>query len=175
VGLLTFSDQIEGFIPPRKGRNHVLRLIRDILAAPTQAKGTDIALALRTLNFTVKQRAIVFFLSDFLASPLEYERDLRVVAKHHDVIAVVMRDPLEMRWPDSGLVTVRDAETDTRQLVDSSSAMWRQAFEAQSRRFEHVRDDTLNRAGVDRITVDVAEDYVMALAQFFARRARRGR
>jgi len=174
VGLLIFSDRIEQFIPPRKGRNHILRLIRDVLAVPVAGQGTDLALALRTIHQGVRRRAIVFFLSDFLAAPQEYERDLRVAANHHDLIAVIMRDPLEVRWPQAGLVRVQDAETGELALIDTGSTGWRDNYASQANRFEQVRTDTLTRADVDRIEIDVDGDYVRALTTFFGRRARRG-
>lgn len=174
VGLLIFSDQVEQFIPPRKGRNHILRLIRDVLTVPEAGRGTDLALALRTIHQTLRRRAIVFFMSDFLAAAQEYERDLRVAASHHDLIAVIMRDPLETAWPDVGLVQVTDAETNERILIDTRSSQWRKSYTTQAKRFDQIRGETLARAGVDRIDVDVDGDYVRALSAFFARRARRG-
>ena len=173
VGLLIFSDQAEHFIAPRKGRNHVLRLIRDLLAARPANRGTNLSLALRTVDRLLKRRAIVFLLSDFLASARDYTHDLLVVSRRHDLIAVVMGDPLEKRWPDAGLVGIRDAETSASTWVDTSSTDWRRQFEQQSRRFRQMRDTTLARASVDRIDLPVDGDYVRALTQFFRQRAHR--
>jgi len=173
VGLLIFTDQIELFIPPRKGRNHVLRLIRDLLAAEPQHRGTDISLALRTVNRLLQRRAIVFLISDFLASSQEYARDLLVIGRHHDVIAVVLSDPREQVWPDSGLVALQDAETGITQWVDTASEDWRRQFAQQARRFQRMRDETLARAEVDRIDVPVDGNYVQALALFFQQRSQR--
>lgn len=173
VGLLIFSDQIEHFTAPRKGRNHVLRLIRDLLAARPSNQGTDLAMGLHAVNRMLKQRAIIFLMSDFLATSAEYTRELNITARRHDLIAVVLSDPLENRWQNSGLVRLYDAETDEIVLVDTASADWRSRFNTQSGRFQKMRDATLSRAGVDRIDLSVTSDYVSALRQFFQRRERR--
>jgi uncharacterized protein (DUF58 family) len=175
VGLLVFSDQIELFIPPRKGRNHVLRLIRDLLAAKPAHTGTDISLALRTINTLLRRRAIVFLISDFLASSQEYARDLLVTGRRHDVIAVVVSDPREQSWPDVGLAGLRDAETDTITWIDTSSEQWRKQFSQQAHRFQRMRDEALARAEIDRIDVRVDDDHVQALTAFFKKRAQRVR
>jgi uncharacterized protein (DUF58 family) len=173
VGLLIFSDQIELFIPPRKGRNHVLRLIRDVLAAQPTHRGTDISLGLRTINQLLKHSAIVFLISDFLASSQDYGRDLLVTSRRNDVIAVVLSDPLEQTWPAVGLVGLRDAETGASAWVDTRLSSWRKQFQQQARRFQKMRDETLARAGVDRVDVPVNGDYVQALTLFFQKRAQR--
>jgi uncharacterized protein (DUF58 family) len=173
VGLLIFSDRVEHLIAPRKGRNHVLRIIRDLLAVRPSNRGTDLSLALRTINRVLKQRAIVFFMSDFLASRQEYERDLQLTGGRHDLIAVVLRDPLEERWPGVGLVALQDAETDRIQWVDAGAERWRAQFENQSTRFRAMREDVLNKAQVDRVDLTVDADYVRALTEFFRRRMRR--
>lgn len=175
VGLLMFSDQIESYIAPRKGRNHVLHIIRDLLAAPQSDKGTNLSLALATINRLSRHRAIVFFMSDFLAATDEYGRDLAAAARRHDLIAIVLSDPSEQIMPDAGLVALQDAEIGETRYVDTSASGWREAFEAQTRRFERRRDETLLRAGVDRISLAVNDDYVRALAEFFARRSRQNR
>lgn len=173
VGLLIFSDKIEYFVAPRKGRNHVLRIIRDLLAARPADQGTDIALALRSVNRLLKQRAIVFLMSDFLVTGREYARELMVMSQRHDLVAFVLSDPRERTWPDAGLVRLRDAETGDMQMVDTSSRRWRQGFERQAVKFAQVRDSTLTRAGVDRIELPVDGDYVKALTAFFQRRSQR--
>lgn len=171
AGLLVFSDQIEQFTPPRKGRNHVLRLIRDILAARPANRGTDLALALSTAARLLHQRAIIFLISDFLASGSDYATALMVAAKRHDVIAVVLSDPREERWPDAGLVALQDAETDAVKWVDTSVSEWRTAFEARADRFKQMRDLTLSQASVDRVDIATDGDIVRALMQFFHQRA----
>jgi uncharacterized protein (DUF58 family) len=173
VGLLLFSDRVELYVSPRKGRKHVLLLIRDLLAAQPSKRGTDISLALRSVNRLLKHRAIVFLVSDFLASSDEYAAELALTSQHHDVIAVVLGDPLEVRWRDVGLVRLKDAETDVIQWVDTSQKNWTGDFERQAERFQRMRDQVLYRAGVDRIDVPSNTDYVQALTTFFQRRVRR--
>lgn len=173
VGLLVFSDRVEQFVRPRKGRNHVLRIIRDLLAVRPTQQGTDVSLALRTVNRALNKRAIIFLMSDFLLNPQEYARDLIATSRRHDVIALVLSDPRERRWPDAGLVAVQDAETGDTRHIDTASAGWRRGFEQQARRFEQVRDATLAQAGADRVDLPVDVDYVQALTLFFQRRVQR--
>ncbi len=173
VGLMVFSDKVELFIPPRKGRNHVLRLIRDLMAATPQDSGTDIALSLKTLNQHLKRGAIVFLVSDFLTSSEDYVRELMLLSHRHDIIAITLNDPLEESWPDVGLVGLQDAETGLSTWVNTSSRGWRRQFGAQSRRFRTMRDAALTRAKIDRIDITSDGDYVSALAAFFQRRERR--
>lgn len=172
VGLLVFSHQIDLFIPPRKGRNHVLRVIRDMLTRSASIGGTDISLALQTANRLLKQRAIIFLISDFLAPARQYSSDLLVTGRKHDVIAVVLNDPLEKRWPGVGLVSLQDAETGAGKLVDTSYLPWQKGFANQTQRFIEARDSAITRAGVDRIDMPVNGDYVKTLMAFFQRRAR---
>jgi uncharacterized protein (DUF58 family) len=173
IGLLMFSDQIESYIAPRKGRNHVLHIIRNLLAASPSDRGTDLALGLRTINRLASRHAIVFFMSDFLAAAEEYARDLTAVSRRHDLIAVVLTDPSEQVVPDLGLVAFRDAEVDEIRWVDSGSDVWRNRFAEQTRRFHGVRTETLRRASVDQILMPVDADYTRVLARFFQQRIRR--
>lgn len=173
AGLLIFSDRIEQYTPPRKGRNHVLRIIRDLLADRPADRGTDIALALRTASHLLKQRAIIFLVSDFLASGSDYATELLVAARRHDVIAVVLNDRREVEWPDAGLVALRDAETGQTIWVDTSQAAWREQFTARGVRFRAMRETALARAAVDRVDLWTDGDIVQALTQFFHRRVGR--
>jgi uncharacterized protein (DUF58 family) len=173
VGLLVFSDQIERYVPPRKGRNHILRLIRDLLAVQPSGKGTDIALALQAANRLLKQRAIIFLISDFLDSVDRYFNDLSIISRRHDLIAVVFTDPLEKSWREVGLVALQDAETGERRWVDTSFPGWSQAFESRAQDLKLDRNEAFNRAGADRIEVQSGEDYIPALMSFFHRRMRR--
>ena len=133
VGLLAFTDEIELHIPPRKGRRHVLRLIRDLLAFEPHGRGTDIVGGLDRLNHTLKRRAIVFLVSDMLQSDEDgptdaLERALLATNRRHDLVAVTIADPRETAWPDVGLVSLEDAESGARMWVDSASPAWREAF-----------------------------------------------
>lgn len=173
VGLIIFSDRIEHYIPPRKGRNHVLHLVRDLLAARSEGQGTDLGLALKTVSRMLKRHAIVFLLSDFLAPGTEYARELITASRRHDMIAVVMSDPREQNWPKAGLVGVRDIETGDVRWVDTGSAAWHEEFAARVKSFREMRDTTLNRAGVDRIDIPPDGNYVQALLSFFYQRQQR--
>jgi uncharacterized protein (DUF58 family) len=179
VGLLAFTDQVELHIPPRKGRRHVLRLIRELLAFEPAGHGTDIALALDQLNRVLKRRAIIFLISDFMnrqdAQPTRYERALLVTNRRHDLVAVTLTDPRETAWPAAGLVALRDAETGTTTWVDSSDPAWRQAFARQAQAHRAARDAAFTHAQVDQVNVTVGEDYVSPLLGFFETRARRWR
>lgn len=170
VGLLIFTDQIEHFTPPRKGRNHILRLIRDLLTIEPKTKGTDLGLALRTASNYLKQRAVIFLISDFLAAREEYATELLVTSRKHDVVAVVLTDPREQTWVDAGLVVVRDAETNTVMWVDTGSKAWREKFTARAARFGQMRGSNLLKANVDRVDIPAEGDYVNALVEFFQRR-----
>jgi len=181
VGLLSFTDQVELHIPPRKGRRHVLRLVRDLLAFEPVGRGTDITLALERLNRTLKRRAIIFLISDFL---LPYddakamracERVLLITNRRHDLVSVSITDPREATWPSVGLVALEDAESGQRIWVDSASADWREAFAQQAGARRAARDEAFTYAKVDHIDVTLGEDYVEPLLAFFKARARRWR
>ncbi len=173
VGLLIFSDQIERYVAPRKGRNHILRLIRDLLTLETEGRGTDLGTAFKTLNRLLKRRSVIFVMSDFLESPETYRTTLALLARRHDVIAVVLSDPRERVWPDAGLVCLVDAETGELQYVDTHDARWRTGFERQAQRFQTALHALLDDHRIDRIDLQTDQDYVRALTQFFERRSRR--
>lgn len=173
VGLLLFSDRVERYVPPRKGRNHTLRLIRELLSAQPQGRGTNLALALQTVNRLLKRRAIVFLMSDFLEPSDTYAADLTIAARRHDVIAVVLSDPLEMAWPEAGLVALRDAETGALAWADTSQPAWRAGFQQRAQAVDAARRKALANARVDRIDATTDSDTVQALIGFFRQRARR--
>lgn len=173
VGLVVFSDHIEHLVPPRKGRNHVLRLIRDLLSTHPSSKGTDIALALKVVQRLLKGRAVVFVISDFLVTDEDYYRDLFVLSREHDVIAIMLSDPLEQAFPQVGLMGLHDAETGAVQWVDTANTNWQREFRQRSIHYGSLRDAALLRAGVDRISIPPDGDYVRALVQFFRERAQR--
>jgi uncharacterized protein (DUF58 family) len=173
VGLLVFTDRVELHIPPRKGRRHMLRLVRDVLAFEPMARGTDIAFALDRLDRVLKRRAIIFLVSDFLGSDKAWERALLVTNRRHDLVAVTLTDPREMAWPGVGLVALEDAETDATMWLDTANPAWREAFSRRAAAHQAFRDVTLKRAQVDSIHVTVGQDYAAPLLTFFAARARR--
>jgi uncharacterized protein (DUF58 family) len=174
VGLIMFTDQIEKFVPPKKGRRHVLRVVREILAFQPRGRGTDLSLALDYLNRVQSRRAVTFVLSDFRVTGEESVRKkLRVASKRHDVIALSLRDPREEELPAVGLVELRDAETGERALVDTFDRKVRGEFAAKARlRLEALRR-LLRSASVDHVEVRSDADYVLPLIQFFSMRERR--
>ena len=176
IGLVLFSDRIVKYIPPRKGRDSVMRLVREVLAAEDGAAGgTDIGGALRFLNGVQKRRAVVFLVSDFLTNRATDadERLLRATARHHDMICVPVSDPAESALPDVGLVELEDPETGERVLVDTSSASVRKAFAetASSEREEQKR--FFLKTGIDTLPIDTGRAYIDDVRALFKRRARK--
>jgi len=175
VGLLIFTDRVELYIPPRKGRRHVLRVIRDLLAFQPDGQGTNIKLALDTINLILKRKSIIFLISDFLADADSYKKILQISNRRHDVIVVPLSDPGEQQLPNVGLMALEDAETGEIQWVDTGNRKWRRAFAERVKQLQMNRDRAFRKAKVDRIDVTTAEDYVTPLTGFFERRARRMR
>jgi uncharacterized protein (DUF58 family) len=180
VGLLAFSDRVERLIPPRRGRRHVLRIVRDLLAIRPAGRGTDLVLALDTLRHLLHRRSVVFLISDFegQARPALVSRALRAAARRHDLIAVQLSDPLDRDLPPAGLLWLEDAESGARRLLDTGDAAWRAAQEAQATAAAAADRQALREAGIDRLAARTDEDYAPALTAFFHRRAlrlRRGR
>lgn len=173
VGLLIFTDQVELFIAPRKGRRHVLRLIRDLLAFEPSGRETNLKLGLETLNHMLKRRSIIFLVSDFLAPPNAYSSTLQVSNRRHDVIALTVSDPRESEWPNVGLVALEDAETGQVQWVDTASGRWRQEFTERVTELSLARQRVFRKAKVDQIDISTDSDYVVPLTNFFEQRARR--
>ena len=174
IGLILFSDKIVTYIPPRKGRDSVMRLVREVLAAEDGAEGgTDIAAALRFLNGVQKRRAVVFLVSDFLAPAESYERLLRATARHHDVICVPVSDPAEAHLPDVGLVELEDPETGALSLVDTSSAAVRNAFAANAAAEGAELKGFFLKTGIDTLAVSTDKPYIDGVRALFKRRARK--
>jgi uncharacterized protein (DUF58 family) len=174
VGLIMFTDQIEKYVPPKKGRRHVLRVIREILAFQPKGRGTNLKAALDYLNHVQSRRAVTFVLSDFQVQDEEMVRKkLRVASKRHDVVALSLRDPREEELPAVGLVELRDAETDEWVLVDTFDRNVREQFAAKSRlRLEALRR-LLRSASVDHVEIRCETDYMLPLIKFFKMRERR--
>lgn len=168
VGLLLFSDQVEHFVPPKKGRGHVNRILRDLYYQRPLHRGTKIAPAVQYIQGVLKKRSIVFVFSDFQDEG--FAESLRMIAKKHDVIAVIVDDAAERTLPNVGLVDLRDAETGEVMTVDTSSKAFRDAFEREVKVRALKRESELRKAGVDRILVSTNEDFVAHLAAYFRRR-----
>ncbi|MBA3870013.1 MAG: DUF58 domain-containing protein [Anaerolineae bacterium] len=167
VGLILFSDRTELYVPPLKGRNHILRLIRDLLTAQPTHKETDIACALRMASRSLKRRSIIFLLSDMLVPVETYATELSLLAYHHDVMVLRFSDPLERKLPDIGLALVEDAETGQHVWIDTHAANWQRNFSAQSQQFQNRLNTTLSQANVDIVHIDVNDDYVAHLVSLF--------
>jgi len=171
VGLVIFTDRIELALPPRKGTHHVLRVIRDILSIQPVGRGTDIPAALEHLRTVTKRRSVVFILSDFLDP--NWRQALRIAARRHDVIAVVLDDPREVTLPDVGLVELEEAETGARYVVDTSNRRLREAFAREAAAARAERDRRLRAADVDAIVIATDKSYTEPLLRFFRMRERR--
>ena len=180
IGLVLFSDRIVKYIPPRKGRDSVMRLVREVLAAEDEAKGgTDVEGVLKFLNGVQKRRAVVFLVSDFIAGSRGASaadglaRLLRATARHHDVICVPVSDPAESVLPDVGLVELEDSETGELMLVDTSSAKVRKSFAEKAESDREELTKFFRKTGID--TLDIATDrpYIDGVRALFKRRARK--
>lgn len=172
VGLVLFSDKIEGYVPPRKGTAHVLRVIREALYFKPRRTGTRLEPALDFLNHVSRRRTVAFLISDFMTRE-DLQRPLTITAKRHDLTGVIVGDRREWAWPAAGLVEWQDAESGRRLLVDTSSLMVRRAFA--DRQQQHRRDtlEQLRHAGVDHIEVYAGEPYEREFIRFFRMRERR--
>ena len=173
VGLLLFTDRVELLVPPRKGRSHVLRMVRDLLVFQPVGSGTDLRLALDTVHQMLKRRSIVFLVSDFLADPESYRQAMLVANRRHDVVAFDLSDPLEQEIADVGLLALEDAESGQLRWVDTGSREWKREFSERVARLEEHKREVLIAAGVDRISVTTERDYVAEVGAFFKDRLRR--
>ena len=173
VGLIGFTDRIEHFLPPKKGRKHVLRVIRELLYFQAEGIGTDIEGALQSLDRVTTRRCVAFLVSDFLAEG--YETSLRILNKRHDIVAVPITDPREMELPSVGLIHLEDAETGERQVVDTYDPEVRRRFHRTAMERREQRDRLFRSAGVDSVEVWTDASYVEPLSRFFRMRARRFR
>ncbi|MEO7037554.1 MAG: DUF58 domain-containing protein [Polyangiaceae bacterium] len=179
VGLLLFSDTIEKYVPPKKGRAHVLRVVREVLAAEPRQRGTDIAQALRFANQVTRRRAVVFLLSDFeaqggsLMDGAGVRDAIRLTRQRHDLVAMHLFDPREMSLPDVGILTLEDAETGELVELDTGKRRARERFAelAEARRLGTAR--ALRREGVDCLELDTAVPYLPTLLGFFRSREQR--
>ena len=169
VGCALFTDDVELFIPPRKGRQHVLRLIRELLYFEPQGRGTDLAQALQFVGRVLKRRSVVFIVSDFLDP--SFEKPLSIIARRHDVIPVVVTDAREEQIPDVDLVDIVDAETGEVRTIDTGSAAVRERFMRRARRVQSWRDRIFKRQALDRIDLRTDTPYVLPLITFFRKRA----
>jgi uncharacterized protein (DUF58 family) len=170
VGLLLFSDDIELFIPPKKGTRHALRVIRELLYHRPERSGTDIGNALQYLNKVTRRKSIVFLVSDFFDSG--FERDMLLTSRRHDLIPVVVRDPAENVIPPTGLLELEDAETGERIIIDAGSSRVLETYTAETSSENERLEDYFKSIGVDAVHVNTSESYLPELMRYFRRRAK---
>jgi uncharacterized protein (DUF58 family) len=174
VGLVIFTDRIEKFIPPRKGRHHILRLVRELLYHKSEGKGTDIPFCLEYLDKITTHGAIAFLISDFYTTP-DIQKPLLIANKHHDIVAVRITDPRDIEFPNVGIISLLDAESDKRYFVDTSSTSIREKYHKSAVEKQNQIQDMLRSVKVDTINISTEGSYVDALIAFFKRRKlRRG-
>jgi len=168
VGVILFSDRIEKFIPPKKGRTHILRIIRELIDFEPVSRRTNLTEPLRYLTNAIKRRSIAFLISDFLGT--DFEESIRIAKKKHDIVGVWVYDTRETDIPPVGLVKVKDAESGEEQWVDSSSRFVREAYRNAWKRRQEDMKDLFKKTGVDYITVATDQDYVKPLISLFKHR-----
>jgi len=168
IGLIFFSDKIEKYIPPKKGKSHVLRLIRELIDFKPEHRQTDVDQALRFLTNVIKKRCTAFVLSDFISKP--YNDSLRIAARKHDLVALQVCDPREASLPDVGLVQFRNAETGEIQWVDTSDRAVRKNYEINWRKQEDAIKNTMARSGVDLAVLRTDRSWIQPLSNLLKRR-----
>lgn len=169
IGVIFFSDQVEKFIPPKKGKSHILRIIRELLNFEPKNKGTDITVALKFLTNAIKKKSIAFVISDFIDS--RFQESVKIANKKHDVVALRIYDKTETAFPKVGLIKLRDNETGKVKWVDTSSNDFQHAFKVQQVKHEAFLRDTFSRAGVDYAKISTHEGYIKPLMNLFKKRA----
>jgi uncharacterized protein (DUF58 family) len=168
VGVIFYSDVVEAYIPPKKGRQHALYIVRELLSKEPKGKGTAVSKALRYFTNSTKQKSIAFVLSDFVDA--SYEDALRIAGKKHDVIGIKLYDPVDMKMPAAGLLQVEDAESGETKWVDSSNEFVRYQYEQEFFRVTAYATQVFKKAGCDLLHVKTGEDYVKVLQRFFLSR-----
>lgn len=170
IGVIFYSDVIEGYIPPKKGKQHTLFIVRKLLTMEPKGKGTAVSKALRYFHNSTRQKSIAFVLSDFLDAG--YEDALRIAARKHDVIGIKIYDRMDQQLPDAGLLQTKDAESGATKWVDSSDALVRYSYEQEFFRVTAYASQNFKKAGCDLLHIKTGEDYVKVLQRFFLSRNR---
>lgn len=168
VGVIFFSDKVEKYIPPKKGRAHALYIVRELLGLQPTSAGTDIDSAIKYFNNTTRQKSIAFILSDFLATG--YENDLKVIGRKHDVIGIKVYDKMDMQLPEAGLLQLKDAETQKVKWIDSDDALVRHNYQQYFFEQTDICSKYFRQAGADLLHVKTDDDYVKILQKFFLKR-----
>jgi uncharacterized protein (DUF58 family) len=169
IGVIFFSDKIEKFIPPKKGKSHVLRIIRELIEFKPENRKTNVEVALKYLNNVIKKRSIVFVLSDFYAET-NYKDALKIANKKHDVVVLRIADKSEEELPKAGLIKLRDNESGQVMWIDSSDKKFRKQFNVNQLKFENEIKDVFNRSGVNSTKIYTHESYIKPLMNLFKNR-----
>lgn len=170
IGVIFYSNIVEAYIPPKKGKQHALYIVRELLTKQAKQPGTSVASALRYFTNSTRQKSIAFILSDFIDA--NYEDALRIASKKHDVIGIKIYDKMDMLLPEAGLIQIRDAETGLTKWVDSNNGFVRYNFEQEFFRVTEYSRQSFKNAGADLLHVKTGEDYVKVLQRFFLSRNR---
>ncbi len=170
VGAILFTEDVEKYIPPKKGKKHILRIIRELIDTKGKFKGTNLNAALEYLNNVQKKKSITFVVSDFMTSG--FDDSLRIAAKRHDIVGINIYDESERDLPNVGLIHAKDLETGELKLIDTSSKKQREDFQSAFEESYHLFKTTFNRSRCDTIDINTSEDYVKALLKFFKKRGR---
>ena len=175
TGVIFFSDRIEKFIPPKKGRSHILRIIRELINFTPEGKGTDISMALQYFTNVIKKKCIAFLISDFIDNKFTQEKKqgsdvLKIAKRKHDLIALRINDKREQELPNVGLVRILDAETGKLKWVDTADQSIRQQYSKTSAKRDARLKELFNRSGVDSTTIGTAESYIKPLMNLFKKR-----
>lgn len=169
IGVIFFSDEVEKFIPPRKGKKHILYIIREILSFEPKNQGTEINVALRYLTNAIKKRCTAFLISDFI-DPDDYKKSLQIASRKHDMIAIQVYDMLSTDLKPVGLMKVKDPETNEKMWVDTSSKKVRNEYRTWWNRRQAEMTNAFRQSGVDCVSVSTDDDYVKSLLQLFQQR-----
>ena len=173
VGLIIFTDKVEKFVPPRKGKRHVLRVLRELLYFHPEDRKTDIGTALEYFNRVIRRRSVVFLVSDFISA--DYEKALRIANKKHDIVGIHIVDPRELELPRMGYIELEDAETGEQIMLDTTDGEIRRLFAQKTSQAMTRRDKLFKSMNVDAITIYTDESYFEPLIRFFRMRAKRFR
>lgn len=173
VGLMIFTDKVEKYVPPKKGRQHVMRVIREVLCFTPEGRSTDISEALTFLNRVTTRKSVVFLLSDFIAP--DFEKPLRIASKRHDITTISLTDRRENELPDIGLIRLEDSETGEMVVVDTSNPETRRAFAAMGERETVDRRRIMDGMKIDSVNLVTDRDYVRPLVGLFKARAKKAR
>ena len=171
IGIIFFSDKVEKFIPPKKGKSHILRIIRELIVFKAESKKTDIKVALRYFNNVIKKRAVCFILSDFMDN--DVSESLNIVKKKHDLIALRIHDEREQSIPNIGLIKFTDAESGENIMLDTGDRVKCREFKENYKEFVSTVKKNLQRSGVDHVDIETGKDYVLPLINFFKNRSRK--